>query len=414
VGDVLSERWSAIEKARLALERLALGDQSLRMAYARLGRMAAELLAVDRVTVWDLDRRSGDLVLAGGHDARGAEVATVHVEDLGGYADALATRRVLAIVDTLSDPLAVAMRDGYVRPLAITSLLDAPIYAAGEVVGVVCHEHRGPPRNWTDRDADLALAVAEVASSLRAEHDARRLEHELRGLESRLHDASRRASVLRATQAIAHDLKNVLAAMRASAHVLRARLGDPNVGRDVADGLEQLAASGARLTELLGTEDAETAPSVPIDVDDALAGRAEAYAALTGPDRRFALGLGARGAKVAISASGLDRVVGNLLVNAREATSEGDQVSLSTTLVPTDPAPGERTAVYVEVRDDGHGLDEATIERLFEPYYSTKGSGRGLGLSGVQRIVEAAGGWIDVESEPGSGAVFRVVLPIAD
>jgi CheY-like chemotaxis protein len=101
----------------------------------------------------------------------------------------------------------------------------------------------------------------------------------------------------------------------------------------------------------------------------------------------------------------LEQVLMNLVVNARDAMPQGGLVSLRTSL--------DDGHVVLSVADTGHGIPASVRERLFEPFFTTKevGRGTGLGLSVVHRIIEDAGGRIDVFSEEGHGAEFRITLP---
>jgi CheY-like chemotaxis protein len=102
----------------------------------------------------------------------------------------------------------------------------------------------------------------------------------------------------------------------------------------------------------------------------------------------------------------------NLAVNARDAMPDGGRLHIET--APGSPIlPTAGGCVTLSVSDTGHGMDAATRARVFEPFFTTKGPGKGtgLGLSTVYGIVCQSGGWIQVESEPGRGATFRIHLP---
>jgi PAS domain S-box-containing protein len=109
----------------------------------------------------------------------------------------------------------------------------------------------------------------------------------------------------------------------------------------------------------------------------------------------------------------LGQVLLNLLVNAAHAIPEGDP--LENEILVATRAEGDGRVV-IEVRDSGSGIRDDVRERIFEPFFTTKGGsyGSGLGLSIAQSIVTALGGEILVESEPGKGSAFRVVLPAAN
>jgi two-component system, NtrC family, sensor kinase len=97
----------------------------------------------------------------------------------------------------------------------------------------------------------------------------------------------------------------------------------------------------------------------------------------------------------------------NLINNASDAIAEGSAITLKTRL--------EDGFVKITVADDGVGMDAEQVQKVFMPFYTTKevGKGTGLGLSISQNIVEGFGGRIEVESEPGVGSAFTVVLPVS-
>ncbi|NUN92587.1 MAG: PAS domain-containing protein [Verrucomicrobiae bacterium] len=102
----------------------------------------------------------------------------------------------------------------------------------------------------------------------------------------------------------------------------------------------------------------------------------------------------------------IQQVFFNLVRNGLQAMTSGGILRVRTELV------GERLAITV--RDTGGGIPPETLQRLFEPYFTTKSEGTGLGLLIVQRVVREHGGLIEVSSEPGRGTTFRVLLPIAE
>jgi len=105
----------------------------------------------------------------------------------------------------------------------------------------------------------------------------------------------------------------------------------------------------------------------------------------------------------------LQQVILNLLTNAIDATPAGGRIGVTTRAVPG------RSEVEIAVADTGAGIPAADRQRIFEPFFSTKESGRGMGLGLfiTAQIVREHEGRIEVESEEGRGSTFRVVLPVA-
>ena len=107
----------------------------------------------------------------------------------------------------------------------------------------------------------------------------------------------------------------------------------------------------------------------------------------------------------------LGEAVVNLLVNALEAMPGKGRLSIAVGSQPAEPADGGSTGVRIDITDTGPGIKPADVPRLFEPFFTTKATGSGLGLAIVRGTVERHGGTIQVESHPGQGTTFSILLP---
>ncbi|MCP5055244.1 MAG: response regulator [bacterium] len=115
---------------------------------------------------------------------------------------------------------------------------------------------------------------------------------------------------------------------------------------------------------------------------------------------------------VPVDAGQLHQVVMNLVTNASDALGDEEgTIQVRTGIGETAPDPDANQRAYLEVIDDGAGMDEQTVRDMFDPFFATKFSGRGLGLAAVHGIVRSHGGTISVDSEPGRGSRIRVLLP---
>ena len=110
----------------------------------------------------------------------------------------------------------------------------------------------------------------------------------------------------------------------------------------------------------------------------------------------------------------LTQVFVNVIANAIDASPKHSPVTVATQVIEVAAGDEERVKrrARVTIRDEGSGMDKATLDRIFEPFYSTKKRGTGLGLAIVKQIVEQHEGTITVESEPGKGTTFRIDLPL--
>jgi signal transduction histidine kinase len=99
----------------------------------------------------------------------------------------------------------------------------------------------------------------------------------------------------------------------------------------------------------------------------------------------------------------------NLIINALQAMPEGGEIHLSTTMSPV-----KDNEIIVTVRDTGCGIPAENLNRLFDPYFTTRSRGFGLGLSIVDKIIQEHGGRIEVQSTPGKGSTFKLYLLLTE
>jgi signal transduction histidine kinase len=119
--------------------------------------------------------------------------------------------------------------------------------------------------------------------------------------------------------------------------------------------------------------------------------------------------LAAPGLAVPIGVTALERVLANLVTNAREAMRPGGRLTLHSYL--KYPAPASGSQVAIEVQDTSTGIPGDTIPHLFEPHFITRADGTGRGLAIVHDLVAEAGRSVEVESTPGQGTIIRLLLP---
>ena len=245
-----------------------------------------------------------------------------------------------------------------------------------------------------------------------------------RELENQLRHAQKMESVGRLAGGIAHDFNNLLTAITGHGDLLAQSLEptDP-LQADIA-AINAAAARAATLTRQLLAYGRQTLMRPePVDLNAVVSDIEPMLRRLIGEDIELHTHLASDLGWVQADVGQLDQVILNLVVNARDALESGGRIELSTANVElgaTDlvdhPDAREGRYVSVSVRDNGAGIEEATIGRIFEPYFTTKdrGRGTGLGLATVLGIVEQSGGHIDVTSTVGEGSTFRVYLPRRD
>ena len=279
-------------------------------------------------------------------------------------------------------------------------------------MGVVCHEHIGAPRRWTDAEVAFAESVADIVAltmEQSAHIEARRSLEEL----SRRAEADRRMAAFgRVAAGVAHDFANLLMIVRARADQIATHDGVAPEVVGWATAILDAARRGRDLVHQLAEIGRGREPvAYTSPLDEIVRGAAGLLEALGAEGRRTEVALDASEARVRLDRSGLERILVNLVSNALHASPPGATVRVTTATA--DGIDG-RYAV-LRVVDQGHGIDDETRPHIFEPYFTTRrgSNGCGLGLATVHALVHAAGGFVEVESEPGRGTTVAVHLPVA-
>jgi len=288
--------------------------------------------------------------------------------------------------------------------------------AAGRTIHRLVNRYRcrSGEYRWLSWEVVPVLAAGRVYGFARDVTDERRLEEQFR-------QAQKMEAIGQLAGGVAHDFNNLLTVINGYAELV---LGDLPLADPKRDSLAEVRHAGQRAAELTSqllafSREAIVEPKV-LDVNQVVESSARMLRRLIGEDVRLDIHV-APIPPVRIDPGQLEQVLMNLAVNARDAMPGGGRLSITTDVlnlpkaVPTEAGlMGPGPCVRVSVTDNGTGMTPAVKARIFEPFFTTKGprKGTGLGLATVYGIVRQAGGVISVESEPGAGTTFRILMPI--
>ncbi len=317
------------------------------------------------------------------------------------------------------DDFAALLRSIYLKRSLATSV----VFLAGVAASLALAYRMTSPLKRLTEAADR-VAAGDLEATVRVERGDeigklqgnfnRMLEtlQEKRRLESQLRRAERAGAMGRLASAVAHEIRNPLNYVSLSVDHLQAafRPSDPARGEEFEQSMrqirEELRRVNALVTEFLSFGRPPRLRIQPCRADEILqevvrlaAGRAEQQK--VGLEIRIDPGL----PSLLADPDGLRTCFLNLVTNGIQAMPRGGRLELRAEKA----APGQ---IQIRVRDSGDGIAERDLERIFEPYFSTKEAGVGLGLAITQRIVQDHGGRIEASNPPGGGAEFRVLLPV--
>jgi PAS domain S-box-containing protein len=235
-----------------------------------------------------------------------------------------------------------------------------------------------------------------------------------------MYQAQKLESLGHLTGGIAHDFNNLLMAIISSLETLRVRVKDDARSVHLLDNALSGAERGATLTQrMLTFARRQELSMTAVDISGLVEGFLGLLERSLGPSIQLQVDIPPTLPPVRSDAAQLDSALMNLAVNARDAMPQGGAIRISgrSELVGADSASGLPLGHYVclAVTDSGTGMDEATVRRATEPFFTTKGVGKGtgLGLAMVRVLAEQSGGRIFIHSQLGKGTTIEIWLPVA-
>jgi len=240
-------------------------------------------------------------------------------------------------------------------------------------------------------------------------------------LENQLQQSRRMEAVGRLAGGIAHDFNNLLTIIKGYAELAEQRTAmQPELRADIQQIENAAERASTLIRQLLAFSRKQVLQPKIIDLNAIVLGLDKLLGRLMGEHIEMVTRCGANVGHVKADPAQVEQVIMNLVVNARDAMPKGGRLTVETVNVELDSTyardhvsvkPG--SYVMLAVSDSGIGMSPETVAHIFEPFYTTKGSGQGtgLGLSTVYGIVKQSGGYIWVYSEPGKGTTFKVYLP---
>jgi two-component system, cell cycle sensor histidine kinase and response regulator CckA len=280
------------------------------------------------------------------------------------------------------------------------------------------HLSRHRRKDGTDIDVEVMVRDLEFDGRPARIMSASDVSERLR-LERQLAETSRMEAIGRLAGGIAHDFNNLLTAVIGYAELLEFELGD-GPGVQEAREIRRAGLRAADLTrQVLAFARRQVMTARPVDLNSVVGGVSQMLRRLIGEEILLAVRLAPEPAVVSADPGQLEQVLVNLAINARDAMPEGGCLEIAVTCLASTAGQRQQIpgrAVLVTVTDTGRGMDDHTLARAFDPFYTTKpvGSGTGLGLSTVYGIVHQSNGEIWADSVVGYGTRISVLLPWID
>jgi signal transduction histidine kinase len=320
-----------------------------------------------------------------------------------------------------------ASHDPRVNPILkekfnLHSLVVIPLLTKGKPLGAIAADHVEPGKNITSEILESAMTFAQQAGlaihnalmyqelkafSQQMEEKIQKTTADLRKTEAQLIRSEKLAALGQLAAGIAHEIRNPLTSINILIHSLTENLPSENTHREDLKVIEE---ETLRINEILDQFLRFAKPAPPLlDKTDLIPIFEETLQLLRPQIEKGKIAVQKEFEPlplITVDKEQIKQVILNLLMNAIQAMPGGGQLSMSGRF--------SRDGYWVEltVQDSGVGIPPEDLDKLFDPFFSTKEGGIGLGLSIAHRIIDQHHGKIEVESNPGKGTLFTISLPV--
>jgi len=286
------------------------------------------------------------------------------------------------------------------RARGVRSFLGVPFFSAGRLTGYLGFNASDGANQWSEEDARLLFSASEIIGAFL---ERKRTEQELLKV-------MKLESLGVVAGGIAHDFNNLLTAILGNVSLALSMGGmDDGVVRCLTQ-TEKAARRASSLTRQLLTFSKGGAPVKKTASITELVTESAGFV-MKGSNVICEFDLPGDLPPVDVDPGQISQVIENLVINAKQSMPDGGRITISAVSVPPDGAGNGGGYVRLTFRDHGVGIPEAYLTRIFDPYFTTKEHGNGLGLATSYSIIKGHGGEITVESTVGVGTAFHITLP---
>jgi PAS domain S-box-containing protein len=313
----------------------------------------------------------------------------------------------LQILGIRPELMAGSPLEGFLHPDDVGVVLaeNRRVSSGGEGTVTLLHRMRRADGAFVEVESSATVVPGEARGERRVLRVTRDVS-DRRRLEARLHENQMLSAIGTLAGGVAHDFNNLMAGIQGAVEMLSLRAAEDPQARTYLDVIQRMGSRAVELTHqlLAYSRQGKYTPAV-LSLRAVVNETVSVLRASLPSTVELAVSVEEGLPPVYADAAQMRQAVTGLCLNAAEAMPGGGRIAVRAGREPG----GSR--VVLQVSDTGVGMGEETMSRIFEPFYSTKSAGRGMGLAAIRGIVENHGGEVAVSSRPGEGSTFSVLLP---